>query len=252
MISSSTVRRVAAAAVHGYTALGCVAAVFALIAAGRRNFETAFLLLFVATMIDYSDGTLARAVDASRIFTWVDGAALDSLVDFVANIVAPIVLLIHADLWPEPGWLWTTIVVVPSLYRFVLRNPYRTAGFFLGIPPVLTLPAFYIYALHLPRYAVMVVAVLYCIFCFVPLGYVHITRFRKHAVQHGLALLGWWAIYLIVTQQWTSNGRMLTLLSLVYVLYYLATSVRHFRAYMRSQSIYTTGSAPLNREEMKS
>jgi phosphatidylcholine synthase len=244
----TVLRRIVAAAIHCYTAAGGVAAIAALVEASNRQFRTAFLLLFVAALIDYTDGTLARAIGAKRMLPEIDGTMIDSLVDFVSNIVAPIILLIHASLWPGPVWLWVAIAIVPSLYRFALNNPHRSAGFFLGAPPMWTFQMFYIYELRLPPLGVELIAALYFLLCFIPFGYVHISRFRRHALQHTVALAVWWAIYLVVTQQWTSHGRTLTLVSLIYFIYYAATSAYHYRVYLRG----IHGAVPSNSVEMKS
>jgi phosphatidylcholine synthase len=244
-------RCVAAAAVHCYTATGCTAAVFALVTAAECDFAAAFLCLLVATIIDYTDGSLARAIGTARALPQIDGAAIDNLTDFVANIVAPVFLLMQADLWPKPGPVWLAAVIVPSLYRFTIHNPHRGAGFFLGIPPIFTFPAFYIYELRLPPAVVIAIITLYCILCFVPLKYVHVTRLRRNVIRHGAALLAWWAMYLIVTQGWTPHRRTLTVVSLLYFVYYGVISLHHYRLYVRSPAAQADGAAPSNNEERK-
>jgi len=58
-------RKVLAWCVHFYTALGLVAAAgiaVLIVQSGAQAFRLAFVLMFVATLIDATDGTLARRV----------------------------------------------------------------------------------------------------------------------------------------------------------------------------------------------
>ena len=64
-----------------------------LIAIDRGAFEVALLLMMATLFIDSVDGTLARAVDVSRVLPYVDGRRLDDLIDFLNFVVTPLVFL---------------------------------------------------------------------------------------------------------------------------------------------------------------
>src|SRR5262245_42656999 len=81
----SPLRIVLAWCVHFYTALGLVAAggmAVAIVLGGPENFRLAFLLMAVATLIDATDGTLARLVRVKEVLPGFDGRRLDDLIDF--------------------------------------------------------------------------------------------------------------------------------------------------------------------------
>src|SRR5262245_45253599 len=71
---------------HLYTALGLVAAaaIAVLIVRGdAAALRAAFLVMVVATLIDATDGTLARAVRVKTVLPGFDGRRLDDLIDFL-------------------------------------------------------------------------------------------------------------------------------------------------------------------------
>ena len=92
--------------VHAYTALGLVAAggiAVAIIDGQPASFRFAFLLMFVATLIDATDGTLARAVGVKKVLPGFDGRRLDDLIDFQTYTTLPLLLIWRAELIPGAG-----------------------------------------------------------------------------------------------------------------------------------------------------
>src|SRR5262245_21357597 len=73
-------KKLLAWSVHFYTALGLVAAggiAVAIIEATPASFRLAFLLMLVATLIDATDGTLARWIRIKEVLPGFDGRRLD-------------------------------------------------------------------------------------------------------------------------------------------------------------------------------
>ena len=95
--------------VHFYTALGLVAAggiAVAIYDGTPDSFRMAFLLMLVATIIDATDGTLARLVKVKEVLPKFDGRRLDDLIDFQTYTSLPLLLIWRADLLPPgPGLL---------------------------------------------------------------------------------------------------------------------------------------------------
>src|SRR4051794_40696038 len=72
-------------AVHFYTALGLAAAAaiaVLLVRGGPDAFRWSFLLMLAATVVDATDGTMARRVGVKKILPNFDGRKLDDLTDF--------------------------------------------------------------------------------------------------------------------------------------------------------------------------
>jgi len=95
----SQVRSGAALLVHAYTASGALLAWLALRSAWDHQPRTALLWLSVAVFVDATDGFAARAADVRRHASWIDGARLDDIVDFLTYVFVPMAIL-----WEE-GYL---------------------------------------------------------------------------------------------------------------------------------------------------
>src|SRR3982750_1761683 len=89
--------------VHGYTALGLVAAgliAVLLVRGGADAFRWSFLLMAAATIVDATDGFLARRVRIKEVVPGFDGRRLDDLVDFLNYTFLPLLLIWRAELLP--------------------------------------------------------------------------------------------------------------------------------------------------------
>src|SRR4051812_17409884 len=92
--------------VHGYTALGIVLAgaiALAIFEGEPASFRLAFGLMFLATLVDATDGTLARAVRIKETLPHFDGRRLDDIVDFHTYTSLPVLLIWRAELI-APEW----------------------------------------------------------------------------------------------------------------------------------------------------
>src|SRR5918911_145114 len=99
----SRLRTVLGWGVHFYTALGLVAAagIAVLIVRGTgADFRLAFILMVIATLIDATDGTLARAVRIREAVPSFDGRRLDDIIDFLNYTFLPLLLIRQAGLLP--------------------------------------------------------------------------------------------------------------------------------------------------------
>jgi len=239
-IVQSHFHKAAAALVHVYTGSGGVVGIFAIRAIDAKDFRHAFLLIFIAAIIDYTDGPLARRLDVRRVLPIVNGDSLDTAVDFAVNVVVPIYLLLRADRLPVPHWMWCSLALLPSLFRFANANPYRCAGFMLGAPPIFVFPAFYVF--YEPRIGRLLILT-YAILCFVPLGYIHPNLFKHWKLFSTGVVTLWWGTYLAVTQGWTGWNNVTMAVSVATLVLYVAVSMAAFVAYRRDA---TTASVRTN------
>ncbi len=96
--------------VHGYTALGLVAAglIAVLLVRGDADaFRWSFLLMAAATIVDSTDGTLARKVRIKEVVPGFDGRRLDDIVDFLTYTFLPLALDLARGFFPagrRPGF----------------------------------------------------------------------------------------------------------------------------------------------------
>jgi phosphatidylcholine synthase len=233
--------------VHFYTALGLVcAAVIAvdIVKGTPASFRRAFVLMLIATVIDATDGTLARAVRIKEAVPSFDGRRLDDLIDFLTYTALPLLLLWRARLLPADQEAWLLLPLLASAYGFCQVSAKTEDGFFLGFPSYWNLVAFYLYALDtyvvpLPVWLCVSVLAGFALLTFVPSRYLYPSQKghlnRATNVFGGLwGLLLVWVLYRLPSKPPADEmTRWLIVVSLLFPLYYLvvswAVSVRHWR-----------------------
>jgi phosphatidylcholine synthase len=189
--------------VHFYTALGLVAAAgMAVLLAqpepSANAFRWAFVLMAVATLIDATDGTLARAIHIKEVLPGFDGRRLDDIVDFLTYTCLPLFLIWRAGiLTGPPAWL-LLLPLLASAYGFSQVSAKTDDGYFLGFPSYWNLVAFYLYVLQpLPQWLSLAIIVGLALLTFVPLRYLYPSQ-RGSLLNNATTLLGAvWAALMI-------------------------------------------------------
>ena len=98
--------KIKALSVHLLTATGAVLSMFAMLAAVEGNWQTMFLWLVLALLVDGIDGPLARRYDTPKNFPIYDGVLMDLIVDYLTYVFIPAYALFKSGLLP--GWTgWT-------------------------------------------------------------------------------------------------------------------------------------------------
>jgi phosphatidylcholine synthase len=231
-------RKALAWGVHLYTALGlvCAAAIAVLVVRGTgESFRLAFLLMLLATLIDATDGTLARRARVKEVLPGFDGRRLDDLIDFLTYAALPLLLIRQAGLLPA-GWdVWLLLPLLASAYGFCQTSAKTDDGYFLGFPSYWNLVAFYLYALQpLPAWLTLAVLVVLAVLTFVPARYLYPSQGgRLNRLTNALGAV-WagllaWTMFLLPTTlpgPGTADGpaRQLALASLYFPVYYLVAS----------------------------
>ena len=233
----SKTRHLFAWGVHFYTALGLVAAggmAVAIIQGTPASFRLAFLLMVIATVIDATDGTLARRVRVKEVLPGFDGRRLDDLIDFQTYTSLPLLLLWQARVLPEGQEFWLLVPLLASAYGFCQVSAKTDDGYFLGFPSYWNVIAFYIYVLQPPAGVTIGLLVFFAVLTFVPLRYLYPThRGRLNRLTNQLGLL--WSVLMVWIlgrlpdnpppgQHADDLTRTLALISLVFPAYYLGLS----------------------------
>jgi phosphatidylcholine synthase len=193
-------RKLLAWCVHAYTALGLIAAalILAAILDGQpASFRLAFALMLVATLIDATDGALARTARVKEVLPGFDGRRLDDLIDFQTFTTLPLLLIWRAGLLPPGTEVWLLVPLVASAYGFCQTHAKTADGYFLGFPSYWNIIAFYLYVWQLPGWLALVLVLFFALLTFVPLRYLYPTqRGRLNRWTNLLAVP--WAVLLIV------------------------------------------------------
>jgi phosphatidylcholine synthase len=162
--------------VHAYTGLGLVAAgliAVSLVRGGPAEFRWSFILMLVATIIDASDGTLARKVRIKEAVPSFDGRRLDDIIDFLTYTFLPLLLIWRAEILPAGFEPVLFLPLLASAYGFCQVEAKTSDGYFLGFPSLWNVVAFYVYLIDLcapvtgPWISLVIVIVL-AILTFVP------------------------------------------------------------------------------------
>jgi phosphatidylcholine synthase len=238
-------KKLLAWSVHAYTALGLVAAggaAIAILDGQPGSFRIAFLLMLIGTLIDATDGTLARAVGVRKVLPHFDGRRLDDLIDFQTYTSLPLLLIWRAELIPPAWQAWLLAPLLASAYGFCQAHAKTDDGYFLGFPSYWNVVAFYLYVLQPPAWLALGLIVLFSFLTFVPSRYLYPThggQLNRWTNLLGVpwALLVIWIVvrlpeHMVEDRYADDTTRLLGLASLAYPVYYLlvswAISIRMF------------------------
>jgi phosphatidylcholine synthase len=201
--------------VHVYTATGAVWALLSLIAIDATDYRRALIWLVVATFVDATDGWLARWARVDRHATMINGARLDDIVDYATYVLAPGVLMLHADRLPE-GWIGVTVVcgmLLASALGFTRQDAKTEDHFFTGFPSYWNIVALYVLAADLSRGVTAIVVAVLSVMVLVPIRFVYPSRTKtwQALTVTGCALWGvqvllmiWWMPDVPAWLLWTS------------------------------------------------
>lgn len=156
---------------HIYTGLGLVCGGLTLAAGARGDVRKAFFWMFVALLIDATDGPLARALKAEERLPKIDGALLDNLADFLNYVICPVFLLFALKMLPASALALGALPLAASAYGFSRRDAKTADGFFLGFPSYWNLVVFYAWCLKLSAFWISVWLLLLGTLVFAPIRF---------------------------------------------------------------------------------
>jgi phosphatidylcholine synthase len=170
----------AASFVHVLTASGVTIALLALLAAHQGDWQTMFVWLGLALVVDAVDGPLARHVDVQSALPGFSGERLDLIIDYLTYVVVPAFALTQADLLPEDFRLPAAcVILLSSLFHVAHLHSKTEEGYFVGFPAIWNVVLLYLFAFQpRPFLALAIVAVL-VLLTFVPILAVHPFRVAR-------------------------------------------------------------------------
>ena len=172
--------KIAAWAVHGFTASGAVLGFLAIISIFNNDLTSSFLWLGLALLVDGLDGTIARKVGVSDKATNIDGSMLDNLVDYLNYVIIPSLMIYWFQMVPN-GWeiIIPAGVFAVSLYTFANINMKTEDYYFSGFPALWNIVVLYFYILNTNQYINLIVIIFLSILTFIPIKFVHPLRVKK-------------------------------------------------------------------------
>ena len=172
--------KIAAWAVHGFTASGAVLGFLAIISVFNNDLVGAFLWLGLALLIDGLDGSLARKIGVTDKTPNIDGSALDLVIDYLNYVIIP-ALMIYWFQFVPPGWeiYIPAGIVAVSLYTFANINMKTSDYYFSGWPAIWNILVLYFYILGTNLWINLIVIIILYILTFVPIKFVHPLRVKN-------------------------------------------------------------------------
>jgi phosphatidylcholine synthase len=224
--ASTSLQRLGAWAVHLYTATGALTAFGAMLAIDRQHYRAAFAWLAIATVVDTTDGALARFARVKERVPELDGGRLDDIVDYLTYVFVPVLLLYHAGLLP-PRWglVPAAAALLSSAYGFASVDAKSNDYFFTGFPSYWNIVALYLFAARVsPDVNALVLFVLSGL-VFVRTGYVYPSR--TPVLRSVTTILGiiWAVLVLAMIHAIPDVPRPLLIGSLFFPVYYFVLSV---------------------------
>jgi phosphatidylcholine synthase len=230
--------RALAWAIHLYTACGLVAAAVIavlLVRGDAASFRWAFILMLVATVIDSTDGAMARRIRIKEVLPGFDGRKLDDLTDFLTYTFLPLLLIWRAGILPASHGWWLLGPLLASAYGFCQVSAKTDDGYFLGFPSLWNVVAFYLYALHPPVFVSVAILTVLAVLTFVPSRYLYLSqpgRLNMVGVFLGAVWAGMlvWVLFhlphgsAVSDPVGESQARWVAFVSLIYPSYYMIAS----------------------------
>ena len=181
-----------AAAVHCFTALGVVCALFALRAALAEDWQGLFVWLGIALIVDGLDGAFARRAKTGTVLPRFSGERLDLIIDYLTYVFVPaLALLFGGFLDGNFGVLLAALILLSSLFHFSDTESKTSDYCFVGFPALWNVVAFYAFALGLPPWLAATVVIGFIVLTFVPWKWAHPMRTPLLRPVTVLMLAGW-------------------------------------------------------------
>jgi phosphatidylcholine synthase len=233
--------------VHAYTATGAFLAFVGAWGIVHGHDRLALAAMFAATVVDATDGALARRARVKEVLPEIDGGRIDDIVDYITFVFLPLLLLEASG----GLYLWAVfpvalVVLVSSMYGFVAPDAKTSDQFFTGFPSYWNIVVLYLMVFAVPPGVNAAVLLVLSALVFVRVGYVYPSR---TPVLRRLTLLlsAAWAVAIgAMIAMWPSPPRWVAIGSLAFPVYYVVLSVvlQLRRGSLRRESHASAGSPP--------
>jgi phosphatidylcholine synthase len=182
--------------------------------------------LYLAVVVDSTDGVLARAARVSERLPWFNGSKLDDIVDYLTYVFVPALFVWRAllvpDRWAVPV---AAAMLLSSAYGFNRDDAKTPDHFFTGFPSYWNAVVFYLFVARWPSEVNAAILLTLSVLVFVPIRYIYPSRTRQW--QTLTLVLGsvWAVLMLVMLWQFPAVSRPIFLASLVFPIYYTAISL---------------------------
>ena len=227
--------KMAAIGVHLYTGVGVLLAFAAAIALKYHHVQFFLIALWLAVVVDSTDGAMARYFDVGRVLPTFNGRRLDDLIDYLTYVFLPAMAMIEFGVLPLPVMWIAVLPMIASAYGFSLEIA-KTNESYVGFPSYWNVLFAYLYILAVPAKWAVVIIITLSILVFVPIRYIYPSRTRwmkgpTLAISCMFGLL----MSIVCLFPDTAWAKKVAKVSLIYPAYYVVVSLLHHRRVMRSE-----------------
>lgn len=223
--------------VHFYTATGMLVSAWMAVILMRPVFvpddaRVCFLLMLLATLIDATDGTLARMARIKETIPSFDGRRLDDLTDFLNFTCIPLWLIHRAVLLPAGSEWLLLVALISSAYGFCQTNIKSADGSFVGFPSYWNIAALCMFIMPIKGPLAVIFVLFFSAMTFVPSRYPYPTQPGRLNMLM-LALSGPWVVLVVSLMtspwelapgEWPSEDRLKVWGIWLFPAYYLVTA----------------------------
>ena len=219
-----TFKKIGAISTHIYTGSGIFLAFWAALALLNKDAQTFFIALWIAVVIDASDGTLARYFNVKKNAPSIDGATMDNIIDFITYAFLPTIALVVFDILPH-NLTWIALFPLgASIYGFSQTQAKADASF-VGFPSYWNILFLYFYILQLPTSWVVTILIFLSVMVFIPIRYIYPSQTRWLQSTTLILTIIWGAVIIFLCFYPNASwARQTALLSLLYPIYYAIIS----------------------------
>lgn len=171
-------QRGSAWAVHGFTALGIVAAMIALRDVLTNHPNYAIIWLLVTLLIDGVDGPIARALMVSERVPRIDGFVLDLVIDYVACVIVPATFMYEFKVVPQNnfGIAVLCVLVFTSAIWFARKDMMTDENWFRGFPAAWNLVAPLMFLMEARTWVGATITLILSVLSLTNMPYPHVLR----------------------------------------------------------------------------
>lgn len=216
-----------AGCVHLYTASGLVIALVAAMALKSHSIELFLSSLWLAVIVDSTDGFLARHYRVKQFLPGFSGRRLDDITDYITYVFLPVIGMIEFGVLPGSLWGIAVFPLLASGYGFC-QDIAKTEESFVGFPSYWNILFIYFYLFRAPVGWVVILLLLCSVLVFVPIRYIYPSRtiwLQKTTLAlsfiYGLLMA---VICMFAQRHWIQP---LVFVSLFYPVYYIVVSLFH-------------------------
>ncbi|MEJ2745555.1 MAG: CDP-alcohol phosphatidyltransferase, partial [bacterium] len=210
--------------VQAYTALGLVTGILALRTFLHADVRGAFLWLAISTLIDGTDGPLARRFRTPQILPGFNGRKLDDIVDYVNYVFIPVLILVRTDLLPAGKWAWAMAPLLASAYGFCQEKAKTDDGYFTGFPSYWNIVVLYLYLFGMPAGFNLLIVLALSLLAFIPIKFIDPFKTKPLAWLTRPLTVAWAASILALILLMPNVNPLLLYGSFLYPCYYFIAS----------------------------